>query len=122
MANILLVDDDESIRDSVKSLLRSVGYQVAIFESAEQFLESGMLRGTGCLILDIRMPGMGGLELQRRLNTLQSWVPIVFLTGLHDKTDRQRAIEGGASDFLQKPVAANVLLGAVDVALKSWRL
>jgi FixJ family two-component response regulator len=113
------VDDDESVRDSAKTLLRSVGYQVAIFESGEQFFESGLLSETGCLILDMRMPGMNGLEVQRQLNLSQSPVPIIFVTAHNDKANRQRAIDAGCSDFLQKPFAANDFLGAIATALKN---
>jgi FixJ family two-component response regulator len=116
---ISVVDDDESVRDSTKTLLRSVGYKVAIFESGEQFLESGLLSETGCLILDVKMPGMNGLEVQRRLNLSQSRVPIIFVTAHHDGTHRQQAIDGGCSDFLRKPYAANDFLGAIATALKN---
>jgi FixJ family two-component response regulator len=118
-ALISVVDDDESVRDSAKTLLRSVGYQVAIFASGEQFLDSGMLSETECLILDIRMPGMSGLELQRRLNLSQSRVPIIFVTAHHDKANRQQAIDGGCSGFLQKPFPANDFLGAIEKALRN---
>jgi FixJ family two-component response regulator len=116
---ISVVDDDESVRDSTKTLLRSVGYQVAIFESGEQFLESGLLSETRCLILDMRMAGMNGLELQRRLNLSQPRVPIIFVTAHNDTANRQRAIAGGCSDFLQKPFAADLFLGAIETALRN---
>jgi FixJ family two-component response regulator len=114
---ISVVDDDESIRDSANALLRSVGYQVAVFESSEQFLESGRISETECLILDIRMPGMDGLELQRRLHISEPQIPIIFVTAHDNRTNRQLAIDGGASDFFQKPVAASDLLGAIETAL-----
>jgi two-component system, LuxR family, response regulator FixJ len=114
---VSVVDDDEAIRDSMKALLRSVGYRVEIFESAEQFLEGGTLSETGCLILDIRMPGMTGLELQRKMNTLQNQFPIIFVTA-HDTTaNRQLANDGGASGFFPKPVPAAQLLAAIEKAL-----
>jgi|SRR5215472_3598776 len=116
---ISVVDDDESVRDSTKTLLRSVGYQVAIFESGEQFLESGLLSETGCLILDMRMPGMTGLEVQRRLNLSKSPVPIIFVTAHSDRAKRQLAIDRGCSDFLQKPFAADIFLGAIETALRN---
>lgn len=117
-ALISVVDDDESIRDSTGSLLRSMGYEVATFESGELFLESGTLPETRCLILDIRMPGMSGLELQRRVNLLDSDVPVIFVTAHGDRTNRKLAIDAGAADFFQKPFSANVFLAAIDSALK----
>jgi FixJ family two-component response regulator len=118
---VSVVDDDESIRDSAKALLRSVGYQVAAFESGEQFLESGLVSETRCLILDLRMPRMDGLELQRRLKISQAPVPIIFVTAHSNKTNRQLAIDGGAADFLPKPFAAVDFLAAIEAALKSQR-
>ena len=120
---ISVVDDDESIRDSTRTLLRSAGYDVATFESGELFLESGALHETGCLVLDIRMPGMSGLELQRRVNLSDHGVPVIFVTAHDDKTNRTLAIDAGASEFFQKPFSANAFLAAVHTALKntaSW--
>lgn len=121
IANILIsvVDDDESIRDSTRGLLRSAGYNVATFGSGESFLESGSVSETRCLILDIQMPGMSGLELQRRLNLSNSGVPVIFVTAHDTKKNRALAIEGGASEFFQKPFSANVFLTAVDTAVKN---
>ena len=115
---ISVVDDDESIRDSTRTLLRSAGYEVATFESGELFLESHTLPETRCLILDIRMPGMSGLELQRRVNLSDSRVPIIFVTAHYDKANRKLAIDAGASEVFQKPFAANAFLTAVDTVLK----
>jgi FixJ family two-component response regulator len=84
VAMISIVDDDESVRAATKSLLRSAGYQVETFASAELFLESGVLRETQCLILDVKMPGMDGLELQRRLYKAETRVPIIFVTAHGD--------------------------------------
>lgn len=119
---ISVVDDDESIRDSTKALLRSAGYQTAIFASGEQFLDSGMLPKTSCLILDVRMPGMDGFELQRQLNVLKARVAIVFVTAHSDRAQRQRALAGGASYFFQKPVTAKDLLEAVETAVRAAQL
>lgn len=113
-----MVDDDESIRDSTRSLLRSAGYAVATFETGESFLESGTLPGTHCLILDVRMPGMSGLELQRRLNLTNPGVPVIFVTAHDNSRNRQLASEAGASEFFQKPFSADTLLVAIDAALK----
>ena len=123
-ANVIsIVDDDESIRAATRTLLRSVGYrQVRTFASAELFLNSGALLDTGCLILDVRMPGIDGLELQRRLNAVASRIPIIFVTAHDDSTNRRRAIEAGAVAFLNKPFEANVLVAALREALGSERI
>lgn len=117
-ALISVVDDDESIRDSTRTLLRSAGYEVATFPSGESFLESGVLPETRCLVLDIRMPGMGGLELQRRVSLLASGVPIIFITAHDDQTNRKLAMDGGASGLFHKPFSASAFLTAVQTALE----
>ena len=114
---ISVVDDDESIRDATKTLLKSAGYTVNTFASAEIFLESGALRDTECMVLDVRMPGMDGLELQRRLNASQSGVPIIFLTAHDDARSRRLAMDGGAVDFLCKPFDANALIASIQTAI-----
>jgi len=114
---ISVVDDDESIRDSTKTLLRSAGHQVTTFASGELFLDSGAVAETECIILDVRMPGMDGLELQRRLNASNAGVPIIFVTAHDDATSRRSAIEAGAVDFLSKPFEANALVATVQTAL-----
>ena len=114
---IAVVDDDESIRDSTRQLLRSVGYQVATFDSAESFLDSGAVETTQCIILDVRMGGMDGLELQDWLNASHITVPIVFVTAHDDASCRRQAIDAGAVDFLNKPFASNTLLSTVETAL-----
>ena len=118
-ANLIsIVDDDESVRDSMKILLRSVGHRVATFTSAaELLLDSVALKKTECLILDVRMPGMDGLELQRRMNAAHSCIPIIFVTAHDDEIRRQQAIAAGAVDFLCKPYEASTLLAAVQGAL-----
>ena len=116
---ISVVDNDESIRDSTRALLRSVGYTVATFESGELFLASGAVSDTECLILDMRMPGMNGLELQRQLNVVGAGVPIIFITAHDNRTDRQLAKDAGAFDFFQKPFAARDLLAAIQAALRN---
>lgn len=113
---ISIVDDDESVREATKTLLRSVGYRVQTFASAESLLNSGALGETECLILDVRMPGIDGLELQRRLNTEGFRVPIIFITAHDDGPLRRRVIEAGAVDMLNKPFAASALLATVDTA------
>jgi FixJ family two-component response regulator len=115
---ISIVDDDESIRAATKALLRSFGYEVETFASAELFLASGALRQTECLVLDVRMPGIDGLELQRRLNSAKSRVPIVFVTAHDDRAHRNKAMEAGAVNFFRKPFDANVFVAAIRVALR----
>jgi len=114
---ISIVDDDESIRASTKSLLRSFGYEVETFASGDLFLESDALRETECLILDLRMPGMDGLELQRRLNAEQSRIPIIVVTAHDDETNRRKALVAGALTVFSKPVNTHALVEAVQAAL-----
>lgn len=118
---LAVVDDDESVRDATQALLRSAGYSVSTFASAEQFLNSGEIAETECLVLDIRMPGIDGLELQRRLIDAGAAVPIIFLTAHGDGNARRRAMDGGALDFLLKPFGGNTLLSAVQTALTRHR-
>jgi len=121
MANhsvICVVDDDESVRESLEGLMRSVGFAVNTFASAEEFLDSDHLRNTDCLILDVRLPGMNGLELQRQLATSHSEIPIIFITSYEDDEVRARALNTGAVDYLLKPFNDEDLLDAIDVALK----
>ncbi len=116
---ISIVDDDGSVRESLSSLTRSVGFAVAVYASAEEFLRSDHIDKTDCLILDIRMPGMNGLELQRELGATHRQIPIVFLTAHSDEEARQRALNAGAVDYLFKPFSEEALLNAINVALKS---
>ena len=115
---ISVVDDDESIRDSTRTLLRSAGYDVATFTSSESFLESGDLYETRCLILDIRMPGMSGLELQRRVNLSEANIPIIFVTAHDDQRNRKLAMDAGASEFFKKPFSASSFLTAIHAAVE----
>jgi FixJ family two-component response regulator len=118
---ISIVDDDDSIRRATKALLRSVGYEVETFASAELFLESDALRETECLVLDVRMPGIDGLELQRRLNQATSHVPIIFVTAHDDRSHRRTAMEAGAANFFRKPFEATAFVTAVQDAVRSGR-
>ena len=121
---ITVVDDDESVRESLTGLLRSVGYQVQTFPSADSFLGSGSCEETECLILDLRMPGIDGYGLQCRLNAEHSRVPVIVITGHADEPERQRAIAAGALDVLHKPFAASLLLKTVEKAVQKvaeWR-
>jgi len=102
-------------------LLKSVGYRVRTFVSAEDFMNSGALSETECLILDVHMPGIGGPELQHRLNAVDIRVPIIFITGLNDGPLRRRVIEAGAVDLLNKPLDTSILLATVATALGTPR-
>jgi FixJ family two-component response regulator len=114
---VSVVDDDASLRRSLRNLLTSVGLRVETFESAELFLESDSLDKTGCLVLDLRMPGMGGLGLLRRLAASRTQIPVIILTAHGDEDMRQRTLQTGAVAFLEKPVKGPALLGAVRSAL-----
>jgi CheY-like chemotaxis protein len=114
---VAVIDDDKSVRNSLRALLRSANYRVATFESAEAFLDSGSAGETACLILDVRMPAMGGLELQVRLHDRNSAVPIIFITAHDDGALQRQVIQAGAVDILHKPFAPNALLSTVQAAL-----
>ena len=114
---VSIVDDDESNRDAVSSLLRSVGFTAETFTSAEDFLTSDHLHHTRCLILDLRMPGMSGLELQQLLAAAKYRIPIIFVTAHSDEAVRARALQAGAIDLLLKPFRKEALVHAVQRAL-----
>jgi FixJ family two-component response regulator len=116
-ALISIVDDDDSLRNSLYNLIRSVGFGVQGFPSAEAFLNSNQTGDTACLILDVRMPGMSGLDLQRQLVADNSRIPIIFITSHADDDARARALEAGAVAFLYKPFREEALLKAIDSAL-----
>jgi FixJ family two-component response regulator len=116
---IAVVDDDEAIREATESLIRSVGFRAVVFPSAEDFLRSSHLQDTACLIVDVRMPGMSGLELQRQLAAANYSMPIIFITAHGDEEARARALRAGAVAFLDKPFSDEVLLRAVQAALPS---
>ncbi|HXG64423.1 MAG TPA: response regulator [Blastocatellia bacterium] len=110
---VTVVDDDEAIREALESLLKSAGFRAAVFGSAEGFLASGHLDEISCLILDVRMPGMSGFELQERLVAADNRIPIIFITAHADEAARARAGASGAIAFLSKPFAEEALLEAV---------
>jgi FixJ family two-component response regulator len=120
-AFIAIVDDEESVREALQSLLKSMGFRAEGFASGEDFLQSALLPGTTCLILDVRMPGMGGLELQRQLAAQKRRIPIIFVTAHGDEDTRARALQAGAVDFLAKPFSEDALLTAVHSALEHGR-
>jgi FixJ family two-component response regulator len=113
-----VVDDDESIRESVPDLLREFGFAARAFSSAEEFLSSDCVDETKCLILDIAMPGMTGPELHQELKSRRREIPVVFISGQKDKTVRARVLKQGAAGFLLKPFSDTALLAAVNTALQ----
>lgn len=115
---ISLVDDDESIRRTTTLLIKSFGFQTAVFESAEAFLRSGQVHDTSCLIVDVQMPGMNGLELQSHLAAAGYKIPIIFITAYDNKESRKQALQAGAIAFLGKPFNDELLLQAIRSALQ----
>jgi len=115
---IAIVDDDESVRNAVQTLLESTGRRTAAFASAEQFLASNAVTAAECLILDLRMPGINGVELQRRMLATGHRIPTIVLTAHGDDAARARALRAGAVAFLIKPFQPDVLLEAVAVSLR----
>jgi FixJ family two-component response regulator len=114
---VSIVDDDESLRRSLRNLLGSVGFRVEAFASAEAFLQSIHQEQTGCLVLDLRMPGMNGFDLLRHLSVSGSRIPTVILTAHGDDETRQRSLQAGAAALLSKPFNGDALLDAVRTAL-----
>jgi CheY-like chemotaxis protein len=115
---ISVVDDDESVRESLPDLLNELGFTARAFSSAEEFLKSDTLLRSGCLILDLAMPGMTGTDLQRELKRRQIQTPIIFITGHQDETVRRETINQGAVACLLKPFTDTALLNALDAALR----
>jgi len=116
---VAIVDDDRSVQSALKDLMESAGLSARSFGSAEEFLESDQLNQTACLITDIRMPGMSGLELQAKLKSEGSRIPIIFITARPDAKMKMVAMKAGAVEFLSKPFDYEVLLGQVRMALRS---
>ncbi len=116
---VTIVDDDVSVRRSTRRLLHSAGLRAEAFASADEFLMSGLVEATACLILDLRMPGLNGLQLQRRLAEASNLVPIIFLSAHSSPDDERQALQAGAVQFLQKPVSKDALLLAIRNALKA---
>jgi FixJ family two-component response regulator len=115
---VSVVDDDESVRESLPDLLRKFGFAARAFSSAEEFLTSDSVGETECLILDVAMPGMTGLDLQRELKRRGQKVPVIFITAQKDSNLRERAFEQGAAQFLYKPFSATALLEALKETMK----
>ena len=115
---VAVVDDDQSVRESLPDLLREFGFRSEAFSSAEEFLASDCIDQTRCLILDIAMPGMSGPDLQRELMLRRRQIPIVFITAHGDETVRPRLLEQGAVECLMKPFSDTALRAAVNAALR----
>src|SRR5882762_3105837 len=115
---VAIVDDDASMRNSTRRLIRSFGFRAEAYASAIDFLDSGRVKNTACLVLDVRMPDMDGLELQRHLAAFNCRIPIVFVTAHVNGDDQRRAIAGGAVDVLRKPVTEQALSNAIEAALR----
>ena len=118
-SQISVVDDDESIRESLPDLLRELGFAARAFSSAEEFLASGIAASTDVLLLDVAMPGMSGPDLQRELARRALYVPIVFITGQPDEALRNRLLALGASGYLRKPFSEEALVAALTTACGS---
>jgi len=114
---VAIVDDDELMRGALRGLLKEAGFPARAFASAEEFLEAGQHDETACLVADIRMPGMSGLDLQARLNADHIEIPIIFITAHGDERMRMQALRSGAVEFLAKPFDDEVLLASVRAAL-----
>jgi len=115
---LCIVDDDESIRESLPDLIKEFGFAVRAFSSAEEFLSSGSFNETSCLILDIAMPGMSGLELREELKRRGQEIPIIFITGQRDEAVRTRVVKQRVAGFLLKPFNDTDLLAAIKTALQ----
>jgi FixJ family two-component response regulator len=116
---VAIVDDDDLMRGALQGLLKAVGLPAQTFVSAEEFLKSGQQSQAGCLIADIRMPGMSGLELQAQLNAEHCRIPIIFITAHGDEKMRMQALRSGAVEFMAKPFNDEALLESVRAALES---
>src|SRR5215475_11806517 len=114
---VSIVDDDESVRVPMGSLVRSLGYEACVFASAEAFLASPRLHDTSCLILDVQMPGMSGLDLQAELRGRGTGIPVIFVTAFPEERIRRRAEAAGAVGFFAKPVDGGIIIRCLDAAL-----
>jgi FixJ family two-component response regulator len=114
---VIVVDDDQSVRESLPDLLKEFGFRVMTFSSAEDFLASGSVGQSACLVLDVAMPGMTGLDLQKELIARGHKTPIIFITAHKDESLRKRALDQGAVDILQKPFSDTELRGALSKAV-----
>jgi FixJ family two-component response regulator len=120
VAIISIIDDDLLVRESTADLISSLGHEALIFGCAEQFLASGCLKDTACIITDLHMPGLNGLDLQSRLLAEGHRTPIIFMTAYPKEAARSRALNGGAVAFLSKPFEESALISSLETALKQW--
>lgn len=116
---IAIIDDDAAVRDATKALLRSFGYSIAGYSSAEEFLESGCVSETRCVITDMKMAGISGIELQARLNCRADRIPVIFMTAFATEDARNRALQSGAYGFLTKPFRPENLIACLELALQA---
>ena len=114
---IAVVDDDEAVREATKGLMRSLGFAVEAFPSGEDFLRSPNFDRTACLVADINMPGMSGLELHHKVSTLTKSIPTILITAHPSDSNRKRALDAGVVGYLTKPFSEEELLGSVSIAL-----
>ena len=116
---IVVVDDDETVRNATQRLVRALGYRASTFASADEFLKSEQVHDTSCLITDVQMPGLSGIDLQDHLIAQGHRIPIIFSTGFPEDGVRARAMKAGAVGFLSKPVNHDHLVGHLEIALKA---
>jgi FixJ family two-component response regulator len=116
---ISIIDDDESVREATKSLVRSLGYKAAVYASAEEYLQSDRAGDSSCLITDLHMPGMSGADLQDRLIADGRQIPMIFVTAYYEEKVRDRVLDAGAYGFLRKPFNDESLIECLDKALSS---
>jgi FixJ family two-component response regulator len=116
---ISIIDDDESVREATKSLVRSLGYKAAVYASAEEYLQSDRTGDSSCLITDLHMPGMSGADLQDRLIADGRQIPMIFVTAYYEEKVRDRVLDAGAYGFLRKPFNDESLIECLDKALSS---
>jgi len=117
-ATVFVVDDDTSVRTALKRLIKSLGFKVETFDSAQAFLKHGPHDGPACLVLDVRMPGMSGIELQEQLTSAGLGMPIIFITGHGNIPMSVKAMKAGAVDFIEKPFEDQKLIDAINIAIK----
>ena len=118
-ASIAIVDDDEAVREAMKTLMRSLGYNASTFGSADEFLKSEQVSNTSCLVTDLQMPGLSGIDLQDWLIARGHRIPIIFITGHPNDSVRARAMKAGAIGFLVKPVDVDQLIGCIKKVLQA---
>jgi FixJ family two-component response regulator len=121
MPLVAIVDDDEAVRDTVEQLLDSAGFSTATFASAESLLQSALLRTVACVVTDLCMPGMNGLELHQRLMASLRPIPAILVTGCTDERMRERALQAGLAGYLAKPFHASELLACIRSAMHQWQ-